>query len=543
MMEPPKHQLRIVSWNTIGIRYTKEKSSKLQLVLDNLIRLKADVAFLQETHIGQKCYKALENITGWRSYFTVHHPRSKGVAILIKNETIFRYLCHDEDYSGGYIVLFCRFHARLYTLVNVYNHQADRYMLGRLRDYLTAINTKGVLVVGGDFNTVLDPAFDRKSSADQAYQSSLRSLLEDFTQFLSLKDVFAAVHPMKEGFTRSQSQSHSRLDMFFLPENITHHVEKCENVKGTMRQSTTGNKRISDHDPLVLDLKVSPLVENKIPEVASMLKEFQYRGAPDRRTGKINAAEILNAIRSLPDSQQKTPDKLSVYDYKKNDLPLTEILKINYNLMLRVNHVPECFVESLRNSDGTHSCNIDYLIFTRILAKRLKVFLTSSFRKVSRVSHSGCIIVTLAKRPQKIKRSFLQESLSSLKHITPTAPKDFTILENLLPKSNDSRKLHQGCTLSANILTMALKHLGNKIKATSKSSGNISICNHRQSLLIYTDDGRIGRILKLLKEFKKSSGLRIHFSYKPRSSGSRHNLSGKLGSKNTKQTSKLTGTG
>lgn len=355
----------------MGIRYTKEKSSKRQLVLDDLVRLKADVAFLQETHIGPKCYKALEDIPGWRSYFTVHHPRSKGVAILIKNGTIFRYLCHDEDYSGGYIVLFCRFHAQLYTLVNVYNHQADRDMLGRLRDYLTAINTKGVLVVGGDFNTVLDPAFDRRSSADQAYQSSLRSILEDFTQFLSLKDVFALRHPMEKGFTRSQSQSHSRLDMFFLPVNITHHVKKCKNVKGTMRKSTTGNKRISDHDPLVLELNIPPLLEYKIPEVASMLMEFKHDGAPDRRAGKINAAEILNAIRSLPDSQQQTPDKLSVYDYKKNDLPLTEILKINYNLMLKNKYISECFVESLPNLDGTHSFNIDYLIFTRILAKRL----------------------------------------------------------------------------------------------------------------------------------------------------------------------------
>lgn len=528
MMESPKNlPLRIVSWNTMGIRYTKDKSYKLQPVLDVLVRLKADVAFLQETHIGPQCYKALEKITGWRCYFTVHHPRSKGVAILIKNETIFRYLCHDEDYSGGYIVLFCRFHAQLYTLVNVYNHKADRDMLGRLRNYLTAINTKGVLVVGGDFNTVLDPAFDRRSSANQAYQSSLRSILEDFTQFLSLKDVFALMHPMDEGFTRSQSQSHSRLDMFFMPENITQYVEKCDNVKGTVRKSTTGNKRISDHDPLVLELNVPPLLEYKIPEVASMLMKFQHCGAPDRRAGKINGAEILNAIRSLPDSQQKTPDKLTVYDYKKNDLPLTEILKINFNLMLRFKYVPKCFVESLPNSDGTHSCNIDYLIFTHILAKRLKVFLTSSFRKVNRVAHSDCIIVTLAKCPQKIKTAFLQESLLSLKHITPAPPKDFSILKNLLPKSNDYRKLHQGCTLTTNILTMALKQLVNKIKATSKSSGNISICNHRQSLLIYTDKGKIDRILNLLKEFNTNSGLIIKFIHKPRSSGSRHNLSSK----------------
>ncbi|CAM4690791.1 unnamed protein product [Leuciscus chuanchicus] len=113
----------------------------------------------------------------------------------------------------------------LYTLVNVYNHKEDRHMLYRLRDYLRAINTKGVLVVGGDFNTVLDPTIDRISSADQTYHSSLRSILEDFTDSLSLKDIFALRHPTEEGFTRSQNQSQAKcpqkIRMSFLMRSLS----------------------------------------------------------------------------------------------------------------------------------------------------------------------------------------------------------------------------------------------------------------------------------------------------------------------------------
>ncbi|XP_016118805.1 uncharacterized protein [Sinocyclocheilus grahami] len=516
-MEPPKHlQLRFVSWNTMGIRYTEERSYKFQLVLDELINLKANVVFVQETHIGPQSYEVLESIQGWRSFFTVHHPRSKGVAILIKNETIFCHICHDEDYSGGYIVLFCRLYGQLFTLVNVYNHRADRRMLDRLRNYLTTINTKGVLVVGGDFNTVLDPTFDRRSAGDQTYQSSLRSILEDFTDSLSLKDTFGLMHPMKEGFTRSQNQSHSRLDMFFMPTNIEHYVIKCVNHQAKMRKSTNGKKKISDHGPLVLDIKVPVLLEYKMPEVASMVIEFKYRRAPDRRAGKINGAEILDAIRSLPDSQQQTPDKLSVYDYKKNDLPLTEILKINYNMMLKSKYVPKRFVKPLPVSNNMHCFNIDYLIFAQILAKRLEVFLKSSFRGKKRVTSGDRICVTFAKCSQKIKMSFLKRCLSSLKQITPTPPKDFSILENLLPKAssnNDYRKLRQGCPLATAILTMALKQLKRDIMATRKSSGNTSVCKFRQSLLICINNQQIHRILELLKEFEKCSGIKIHFTH------------------------------
>lgn len=286
-----------------------------------------------------------------------------------------------------------------------------------------------------------------------------------------------------------------------------------------MRKSTSGNKRISDHDPLVLDIKVPSLLEIAVPEVASMLSEFRYSGKPDRRAGKINGAEILSAIRSLPDSQEQTPDNLRVCDYKKNDLPMTEILKINYNMMLKSKLVPEHFVKSLLTSDRMHSFNVDYLILSQILAKRLKVFLTPSFRKKKRVVRSGRICVTFAECPQKIKMSFLMQSLlslTSLKHIIPTPPKDFSILENLLPKANPSiinyRKLSQGCPLTTPTLTMALKQLESYIMATSKISGNTSFCNFRQSLLISTDNQTSDRNNGLFKQFEKNSGLRIVLS-------------------------------
>ncbi len=44
-------------------------------------------------------------------------------------------------------------------------------------------------MVGADFHTILDPTFDRRPAADQTFHSSFRSILEDFTESLSLKDV------------------------------------------------------------------------------------------------------------------------------------------------------------------------------------------------------------------------------------------------------------------------------------------------------------------------------------------------------------------
>ncbi len=90
-----------------------------------------------------------------------------------------------------------------------------------------------------------------------------------------------------------------------------------------------------------------------------MLKYFKYHEAPDRRAGKINGAEILSDIRSLPDSQQQT-NELRLYDYKRRDLPFTELLKLIYNRMLKSKCVVKSFFKSLPAPDNMHSFRVDY---------------------------------------------------------------------------------------------------------------------------------------------------------------------------------------
>uniref|UniRef100_A0A8K9UXY5 Endonuclease/exonuclease/phosphatase domain-containing protein n=1 Tax=Oncorhynchus mykiss TaxID=8022 RepID=A0A8K9UXY5_ONCMY len=136
--------------------------------------INSSVAFLQETHIGHEDVKLLRKVAGWKSFFTVFDSKSKGVAILIKDTiTDFEYICHDEDYAGGYIVLFCRLYGQLFTLVNVYNHKDDHTILKRLGQYLKNTAT-GTLVVGGDFNTVLDPKIDRSGTSDNHQHKAFR---------------------------------------------------------------------------------------------------------------------------------------------------------------------------------------------------------------------------------------------------------------------------------------------------------------------------------------------------------------------------------
>uniref|UniRef100_A0A8C8EVU7 Reverse transcriptase n=1 Tax=Oncorhynchus tshawytscha TaxID=74940 RepID=A0A8C8EVU7_ONCTS len=192
------------------------KPEKLGLVLKQQITLKASITFLQETHIGPKDIDLFEIATTWNSYFTVYSTQSKGAAILLnKNiEQHYQYVRHDEGPTGSYIVLFCKLYGQSFTLVNLYNHANDKRVLETLTQYLQEVT--GILVVGGDFNTVIDPDIDRICATGNAQYTLLRRFLEEFTSSLNLVDIWGRLNRTKKDFSRSEKKSHSRLDMFFI---------------------------------------------------------------------------------------------------------------------------------------------------------------------------------------------------------------------------------------------------------------------------------------------------------------------------------------
>uniref|UniRef100_A0A8C7M5I3 Endonuclease/exonuclease/phosphatase domain-containing protein n=1 Tax=Oncorhynchus kisutch TaxID=8019 RepID=A0A8C7M5I3_ONCKI len=118
--------LSIITWNTCGVKPTKGLPNKLIDIMNFGKKQKADVIFLQETHIGPKGYNEINEVRGWTSYFTVYSPRSKGVAILVnKNIPHYQYICNDEDYAGdfmsrdvGYLVLYITTYIIVHLLSN-----------------------------------------------------------------------------------------------------------------------------------------------------------------------------------------------------------------------------------------------------------------------------------------------------------------------------------------------------------------------------------------------------------------------------------------
>jgi exonuclease III len=150
--------LSVVSLNVDGMRDPKRRS----LMFDYLNRYEYDIALLQDTRIlnNRECmqWNAECRCRGFWSVGTVH---SRGVGILIRDPAKFECISFDVDFDGR--VCFCdlTFNGTPLRVVNIYAPTVGTDRLNFLSQLDKYLLTRRKVIMGGDFNLVLDIAMDR----------------------------------------------------------------------------------------------------------------------------------------------------------------------------------------------------------------------------------------------------------------------------------------------------------------------------------------------------------------------------------------------
>lgn len=462
--------IHLVSWNIRGLK-TRNKLCK---VLQNLTEIEASIAFLQETHIGPGDEKILEDLSGWKSYFTVYNSNGRGVAILVKNDLQFKYLCHDEDYDGGYIVLFCQIGNYVYTLVNVYKHSSVPHMLMRLAQYLQE-TVSGILVIGGDFNGVLDPVCDRQ----RAFKSSKSDgHLLQFMRSLNICDIWCVKNPADTVFTFKEK---SRIDMFFLPK------KNMESVKSI----AVRNINISDHQPLALELFL-PQHVNITQQLQSRIKILSAMSICTMR--EISGGEILTAMKSFGVTENGHLFEIS----RTNYLIATETVKRWYSQLFLNNN----FTDFRCSPDGPPTP--EHLLVTKVIDNYVKVQISSVEAKLQKERKHTNERWNLILKPtkQKIYIPFLRTILNI------PCSRNIYIIRKLLADgpSRDHKLLLDNCFLTDSVLTLALKHLADEI--IDRGNCSVILSQMRLTLFVYGDVSR-KEIKEVISYFRNVSGLEV----------------------------------
>ncbi len=148
-----------VTWNVNGLN----QRLKRKKVILYLRKHSIGIALLQETHLTDYEHQNLKKQWPGQFFFSSFTSQSRGVAILIDKNIPFQMESVDKDKSGRYIILKGTIAMQRMSLVNIYRPEMEG------ADFIHNIFFKFAcpiteLIIGGDFNVVLDPVLDRLST-------------------------------------------------------------------------------------------------------------------------------------------------------------------------------------------------------------------------------------------------------------------------------------------------------------------------------------------------------------------------------------------
>uniref|UniRef100_A0A8C2HSK9 exodeoxyribonuclease III n=1 Tax=Cyprinus carpio TaxID=7962 RepID=A0A8C2HSK9_CYPCA len=512
-------KLCFMSWNSNGLKSKKED------VRNEIEKQQCHVVFLQETHSNE----VLEELEDWKSIYTTQTSPNTGVAILIRKDIFDESCTVEKDNKGCYIVVKCTLNGQLFTLVSLYNPPANTRLLMKLRNVIEK-NADGILLIGGDFNTALNPYIDRNSETKNKQHLSLNPVVEVFMTSFQLVDVWRRFHPSECEFTYKSSKSpgkavKSRLDYLFVPEESMHYIKTCEISK---------EECYSDHQPVLFEIWMSK-EESKKPEICLYITEeenkilssvypvtdkwLRYKSiyqtkrdlTKNPHTPAVMEEEIVNAIKSLAVNQKQVdrPDRIPLSYYVNNLYNLIpDLCAFCNNILQRSENIPESFNEAVKVSETHYRFNVDYLILATVMARRLHDHLDSHSVEYTddRKKENKALLFTFKEQPIKVSwfvlRKFLAKEMDKDK-TNPPIPDTYLIDIFYRVLKNSSRGKYKllcwGCPLTPVLMTLCLKCIANEmIEMFENKTSKIFISRENVVVRLPLDFAK--KILKNLKE-------------------------------------------
>lgn len=236
-----KNSVQFVSWNCKGLNGAIKRGN----VLFHLDRLGADIVFLQETHIRNQDHGRLRGKWVGQIFHSNFSFKSRGTAILIKKNVQFTATKVISDSNGRYVIVAGKLYNTLILLVNVYAPNIDdEQFISSILNILPNLDTHQ-LIMGGDFNFVLDPFLDRSSSRTVPLAKSAK-LLQTFMKNFKIVDPWRFTFPnqRKYSFFSPVHHSYSRIDFFLIDYKLLSAVLHADYEAMVL----------SDHSPLGLQI-------------------------------------------------------------------------------------------------------------------------------------------------------------------------------------------------------------------------------------------------------------------------------------------------
>jgi exonuclease III len=211
-------ELSIITLNVNGIRDYKKRS----ILFDFLKRGKYNVIFLQETHITSVDECVLWNReSGFKGYWSVGTTSSCGVGILLRDSARFKHCTFCCDGEGRITTLDCCFNNQDFRFISIYVPTDGSQRIEYFQNLDRHLVTRRRLIIGGDFNCMLDLGKDKRGG-NESFGGTGAPHLNNLIARFSLVDIWRKQHRTDQQFTwkNTLGMIKCRLDKFYISSSL-----------------------------------------------------------------------------------------------------------------------------------------------------------------------------------------------------------------------------------------------------------------------------------------------------------------------------------
>lgn len=205
--------LTFCSWNVNGINEPVKRGK----VLSHLKVLQADVIFLQETHLKKDMHGKIRAKWIGQVFHSKFPSKARGAAIVRRKNVPFLHKTTIADNEGRFIMVIGEIQSTPITLLNIYGPNRDEpEFFRKTLNLIPDISTTN-LILGGDFNLVLDTYLDR-SSTQRIPLPKASIFLNTFISNSGLIDIWRILNPSgrEYSFHSGVHNTYSRIDFFLV---------------------------------------------------------------------------------------------------------------------------------------------------------------------------------------------------------------------------------------------------------------------------------------------------------------------------------------
>ena len=236
--------ITVASLNVRGLR----NSAKRRDIFNWLRSKKLAIYLLQETHCSEEMSHFWAAEWGYKSLFSTFSSNKAGVGILFNNNFDLQIMKSYIDSSGRYIICEFKSNGKFITLANVYApNEDDPTFFKALSDHLLDFQDNEI-ILGGDFNLVLDIEKDKQGGLAKAHQNAKNTVC-NICENLDLVDAWRILNQEARRYTwrRSRPEIHCRLDFFLVSQSLLDIVSSADILPGFKTDHSLITLNISLH--------------------------------------------------------------------------------------------------------------------------------------------------------------------------------------------------------------------------------------------------------------------------------------------------------